>query len=280
MLGASGLVWEISVSSSYGWEVVLRIRRLFSPIVVFAFNHTQNGLAIFGLSILAILAAEFVTKGAFWLNDAVRDSSAQEASPVYEKPTFDPAQLDHETRRAENDKDYQPYTLWTTGPFQGNLVNIDRYGDRVTHFNSSRPGALQVWMPGGSTTWGAGAPDDQTIPSYLAKLFNETWKVDTQVRNLGEMAFVSTQELFRLQRELQADGRPGVVVFYDGVNDSVTAELWPEVLGSHYRLTASAGSEGSRGLPMPSSQKSPKGPLWGKQEQLHGNHQPRQDSHC
>ena len=91
-------------------------------------------------------------------------------------------------------------------------------------------------MLGGSTTWGTGAPDGQTIPSYLAKLLN-SWGVDTQVRNLGESAFVSTQEVVYLMRELQSGRRPDIVIFYDGANDAAAAEFWPENPGTHHNLT-------------------------------------------
>ena len=90
-------------------------------------------------------------------------------------------------------------------------------------------------MFGGSTAWGEGAPDDETIPSHLARLMN-VWGVDTTVKNLGERGYVSTQEVVFLYRELQAGRRPDVVVFYDGINDAAAASNWPEVPGSHVSL--------------------------------------------
>jgi lysophospholipase L1-like esterase len=79
-------------------------------------------------------------------------------------------------------------------------------------------------MLGGSSLWGFGARDDQTIPSLLAReLFEQGW--DVQIRNLAEIGYVSTQEVVALVRELQAGYRPDVVIFYDGVNDTTSAYL-------------------------------------------------------
>ncbi len=79
-------------------------------------------------------------------------------------------------------------------------------------------------MLGGSSLWGFGARDDQTIPSLLARNLDQRgWRVE--LKNLSEIGYVSTQELIALVRELQAGYRPDVVIFYDGVNDTTSALL-------------------------------------------------------
>ena len=79
-------------------------------------------------------------------------------------------------------------------------------------------------MLGGSSLWGFGARDNETIPSLLARdLDQRGWRVD--LKNLSEIGYVSTQELIALFRELQAGYRPDVVIFYDGVNDTTAALL-------------------------------------------------------
>ena len=79
-------------------------------------------------------------------------------------------------------------------------------------------------MLGGSSLWGFGARDDQTIPSLLARSLDEQgWRVE--LKNLAEIGYVSTQEVIALTRELQAGYRPDLVIFYDGVNDTTSALL-------------------------------------------------------
>jgi hypothetical protein len=79
-------------------------------------------------------------------------------------------------------------------------------------------------MLGGSSLWGFGARDDQSIPSLVVHtLYERGWRVE--LKNLAELGYVSTQEVVALVRELQAGYRPDVVIFYDGVNDTTSALL-------------------------------------------------------
>jgi lysophospholipase L1-like esterase len=79
-------------------------------------------------------------------------------------------------------------------------------------------------MLGGSSLWGFGARDDQSIPSLVARrLYEHGWRAE--LKNLAEIGYVSTQEVVVLCRELQAGYRPDVVIFYDGVNDTTSALL-------------------------------------------------------
>ncbi len=208
-------------------------------------NRLKNGLAIIGLSVLAVLGADLLGRAAAFVDNAFFDpphgsQATRGADPradlaAYEQADYDVDQLLREIRDSERVK-YQPYTIWARRAFDGELTNVDVDGIRATHNNSSRDDALQIWMFGGSTTWGVGAPDDQTVPSHLAGSLNQDWGVDSQVRNLGERGFVSTQEVIYLIRELQAGRRPHVAIFYDGVNDAASAALWPETPGTHVTL--------------------------------------------
>lgn len=153
---------------------------------------------------------------------------------AYDGANYDVVQLFKEFNQNHTNV-YQPYTIWSRKPYQGSLINIDAEGNRVTLHNSSRDDALEVWLLGGSTAWGTGAPDDQTIASHLASLLNGTWGIDARVRNLGESAYVSTQEAVYLLLQLQKDV-PDVVIFYDGVNDAGASALWPEIPGTHHNI--------------------------------------------
>ena len=81
---------------------------------------------------------------------------------------------------------------------------------------------VKLLMLGGSSLWGFGARDDQTIPSLLARKLHERG-LKVEVKNLAELGYVSTQEVIGLIRELQTGYRPDVVIFYDGVNDTTSA---------------------------------------------------------
>jgi len=115
---------------------------------------------------------------------------------------------------------YHSYTLWRRAPFEGTTINIDAQGLRKT--SNSRCDRLtpSIWMFGNSAMWGSGTPDWATISSLLAEDFT---KNGTQVcvKNFGEKAWVSTQEVIALMLELKHEPQPpAVVVFYDGPTDT------------------------------------------------------------
>ena len=73
-----------------------------------------------------------------------------------------------------------------------------------------------VWFFGGSTMWGTGASDLQTIPSHFNSITN------IPVYNFGETGWTSRQSLNQLINALGDNNYPAVVIFYDGVNDVLT----------------------------------------------------------
>lgn len=82
--------------------------------------------------------------------------------------------------------------------------------------------ALNVFVFGGSTTWGGGNMDAETIPAYLqAKLREQTGSPRINVYNFGAGAHFSTQEVTYFQNLLRGGFVPDLAVFIDGLNDFV-----------------------------------------------------------
>jgi lysophospholipase L1-like esterase len=116
---------------------------------------------------------------------------------------------------------YHAYVIWRLKPFSGDTINVDHNGIRLTSPNHCDTGSYTIFMFGGSTLWGSGAPDGETIPSELAKLYERDGR-SVCVVNFGQSAWVSTQEVIKLILELKHNNRkPNLVVFYDGVNDTL-----------------------------------------------------------
>ena len=207
-------------------------------------ERLKTALAILGLTVLVVVAVDLLGRAAWALDqrffsppalDSVSgELDERQFAAAYDGAGYDVATLFREFHATERIV-YEPYTIWDRRYYPGDLINIDFGGFRRTTNNSDAEDALKIWVFGGSTAWGEGAPDDETIPSHLARLMN-AWGVDTAVKNLGERGYVSTQEVVLLYRELQAGRRPDMVVFYDGVNDAAAASNWPEVPGSHVSL--------------------------------------------
>lgn len=120
---------------------------------------------------------------------------------------------------------YSAFDLWGRMPYRGSAITIDEDGTRHTPGTAcGDPAAYRIFMYGGSTMWGMGAPDAMTIPAYLqARLGTETAR-PLCVVNYGELGFVSMQGVIRLMKSLQTGDVPDMVIFYDGVNDVVAAD--------------------------------------------------------
>jgi hypothetical protein len=127
-----------------------------------------------------------------------------------------------EAYRAESYR-YEPYVLWRHSPFQGEVVNINERGLRRTPGSQCGPDSYSVFTFGGSSMWGWGAPDRATIAAHLQRGLRVRLGRPVCVTNYGEDAYVSTQEVVALMRELQHESIPDAVVFYDGVNDVFSA---------------------------------------------------------
>ncbi|WP_165069205.1 SGNH/GDSL hydrolase family protein [Paludisphaera rhizosphaerae] len=185
----------------------------------------RDGWLLLGLSLALIVALELGLRGAFALKDMVaappmvdprliRDGYGGESWPVQHRRELE----------ALSDR-WEPYTYFRQRPFQGSTIHIDDQGRRAVWKppEDGKP-RLKLLVLGGSSLWGFGARDDETIPSLLARYLHDRG-VAVEVRNLAEIGYVSTQEVVALARELQAGYRPDVVLFYDGVNDSASTLL-------------------------------------------------------
>lgn len=122
------------------------------------------------------------------------------------------------------DGEFEPYTHWRRKAFAGGYINIDEDGIRFTPKQPS-PGAKKVFVFGGSTTWGTGVADADTIPALLQKRLGRGYNVT----NYGESSYVAAQELNVLLELLARGERPDIVIFYDGVNDGYAGAYSPAV---------------------------------------------------
>jgi len=190
----------------------------------------ETSWAILGVTLVVLLVVE----GGFRLVFGVRDRFTTAPSPDrrvialgYGGATWP---VEHYRELELLQERWQPYVYFRQKPFRGKTITIGDDGLRATWQSpsaekaSGEKGSIKIVTLGGSSLWGFGARDDQTIPSLLARSLDDRgWHVE--LKNLSEMGYVSTQELIALLRELQTGYRPDVVIFYDGVNDTTSALL-------------------------------------------------------
>jgi len=118
---------------------------------------------------------------------------------------------------------FAQYIMWRREPFEGEYITVDRGGFRRTWNkpNVSGQPCDTILVFGGSTAWGAGARDEYTIPSHVAKMLTDAGNYT--LINCGESAYTFDQEVMYLVRLLRSGIRPRYAVFYDGVNDVYSA---------------------------------------------------------
>ena len=119
--------------------------------------------------------------------------------------------------------EYEPFTGFRERPFQGKYVNIDPAGFRLSKNQAPWPprsDAMNVFVFGGSTTYGYGLPDDETIPSYLGECAAAgDSPARAAVYNFAREGYFSSQERILFEQLLAAKLVPQVAVFIDGLNE-------------------------------------------------------------
>lgn len=113
----------------------------------------------------------------------------------------------------ELDVEFSAFTGWHRLPFAGETITIDpERRNRVTPAISGHGGPVTYFF-GGSTMWGTGSNDANTIPALFQNISG------SEAVNFGETGWNAHQSLNQLIRIYVEGGRPEQVVFYDGVND-------------------------------------------------------------
>lgn len=119
---------------------------------------------------------------------------------------------------------YEPFVGWKTLPYNGKTTHISQAGLRTHDLSPAASEDRQVVrFFGGSTMWGEGSDDQNTIPA----LFNDL-NPDLKVFNHGQLAYNTRQELDELISVYSREERTDIAIFYDGVNDA--AFLCPSVI--------------------------------------------------
>jgi len=235
-------------------KALLRFQRVLSVL--------QTCWSILGITLVVILILEAGFRITFAIRDRLTAQPVPDRRVLTEGYGGETWPIQHYRELEQIEERWQPYVYFRPKPFQGQTITIGPDGLRAT-WQPPAPGTdqpvsehVKLLMLGGSSLWGFGARDDQTIPSLVARLLHEKGR-RVEVRNLSEIGYVSTQELIALCQELQAGYRPDVVVFFDGVNDTTSALLEREagvstnevnrrnefnLLQSAPRLTAALGA--------------------------------------
>lgn len=140
---------------------------------------------------------------------------------------------------------YTPYIIWKYSEYHSKYINIDSNGIRAT-IPKAKAGK-KIFFFGGSTLWGTGVADTDTIPSFVSRYLNKDNPV-YDIVNYGQSGYQSTQEVIQLILEIQKENIPDIVVFYDGVNDIYAGVFSPGIPGYHQNFEQIKGKIEARGF--------------------------------
>ena len=212
-----------------------------------------NGILLLVLLNLVLYAVMRARRPGPQMQDLTLDAdSLRKAYPGWREE--DIKTLLRETRMEER-YEYEPFTEFRERPLRGKFVNIDPAGFRVSKDQAPWPpraDAINVFVFGGSTTFGVGLPDDQTITSYLQQFADaDHSSPPLAIYNFAQPAYFSTQERIQFQRLLGDGYVPQVAVFIDGLNDFLFADGQP-LFASRLRNFMAGKSEatGLSNIPM------------------------------
>lgn len=176
----------------------------------------MNLIKYFFYSFISALLFLFIIDFLLGINYKFIDSKARDLS-LESSITHPNADLEtiNFTRELVNYRDYKykSFIGWKGPVLNGEYIKTDKQGRRFTLQSANNFSEHTIHLFGGSTMWGYGVSDSNTIPSILSSKFN------FPAINYGEQAYNSRQELNLLIENLDSIKPGDFVVFYDGVND-------------------------------------------------------------
>ena len=239
LVGLATAAEKLGLDTQEGWgsgELLLLALGLL--VLLLGFSGTRaldsyRALAVILLNTLVLATLiELTATGLFSLGfvSEAEERRKQPEAPYYEAQRWSKIYWREHARAGG--KRYQPFVEWRRRPFAGATIRIDQRGVRETAGADCRKDALVVFMFGGSTMWGWGAPDELTIPALLQSELSGRLQEPVCTINFGEDSYVSTQEIITLILELQRGHVPSLAIFLDGIND-VSGAYATGVAGMH-----------------------------------------------
>ena len=161
-------------------------------------------------------------------------SFAEIVSRAYESISPE-SQYQHRLQQQIGKETTQDSSSCKTPPIVTDSGNLSRYtedfscdgvtiqdGLRLTVGSPVNP-SKTIHIFGGSTVFGTGSSDSETIPSYIQKILNDRG-VNVAVKNYGFMTLVASQQLAALKAAKLSAG--DIVLFYDGGNDAFNSFVY------------------------------------------------------
>jgi len=202
------------------------MRRLSAQYKAFALLAFNTFVAFIAINVLLFVAFAIYdrTKG---------DPEPEKLRRVY--PELSASDIHHLLRETRTRPfSFDTFTHYKERPFQGHFVNVHDAGFRMSGEATPQPWPLSatnlnIFVFGGSTTFGYGVADAETISARLGSYLAQKQPSAVCTYNFGRGTYASTQERILFEKLLLAGTVPDVAVFVDGVNDFVRRDGQPDM---------------------------------------------------
>ena len=119
---------------------------------------------------------------------------------------------------------YEPWLQFRSADFSGKFVNVHGLTRTTIPCNAGsqkNTDTVTIFFLGGSTMFGFDVADNETIPSYFTKLYQQKFASGKiiKVLNYGNPYYYSYQELMLLTNLIYTGNVPDIIVMLDGLND-------------------------------------------------------------
>lgn len=182
-------------------------------LVPFATFFGNLGYFIFCLvvivALLEFIAFSFWSVRQFFLRGNFHETESAWSSS-YDGQPWAQEFLQEQREGGNRPHEYVPFRIWGTMYQKGRYINVDktdlgllRKTINVVRKECQGKPVTKIWVFGGSTVYGIGAPDWGTLPSYLSAGLQGVSDDCVEVSNLGVAGYVTNQEVILLMEELK-----------------------------------------------------------------------------
>ncbi len=139
------------------------------------FRWMGSAWMIVGLTLFVILFLEGSLRLVFFVKDQMAGRTIPDPRVIAEGYGGETWPIRHYQELERLSVRWEPYVYFRQRPIAGQTITIDERGFRKRWQSPRDPTAdahrrpSRIWMFGGSSLWGFGARDDQTIPSLVAQ---------------------------------------------------------------------------------------------------------------
>ena len=163
-------------------------------------------------------------------SNAVEESYKIKIDKYY--PGFTQNEIDQLISETYRSFQYEPFVQFRENARNGKYVNVSEYGFRVSAAQSKWPPDPQkpvIFVFGGSTTFGYGVRDEDTVVSALSKELRQNPRYSgAQFYNFGRGFYWSTQENILFTTLLLSGVKPSMAIFIDGINEFYYSRQSPQ----------------------------------------------------